>query len=79
MMRDIDYAALAVRKQIEEKFGRQHDLTALEVRVDEATIVVEQGDRRTAGTRDNLLAALRKATTYEEFLETPQQVSNLHR
>jgi hypothetical protein len=78
MLRDIDYGALAVRKQIEEKFGRQDDLADLEVRAEETTILVEHGKRRLVGTRDNLLAALRKATTYEEFLATPQQ-SALHR
>jgi len=72
MLRDIDYGALAVRKQIEEKFGRQEELADLDVRAEETTIVVEHGKRRLVGTRDNLLAALRKATTYDEFLATDQ-------
>jgi hypothetical protein len=69
MLRDIDYAALTVRKQIDEKFGRQKDLAQLEVRADEKTIAVIDGDYYTAGTRDALLAALRDAKTYDEFFE----------
>ncbi len=71
MLRDIDYAALAVRKQIGEKFGRQHDLGELEVLASETTIVVQDGEQRIADTRDNLLAAVRRAKKYHDLYESP--------
>ncbi|MBX3414713.1 MAG: hypothetical protein KF708_18640 [Pirellulales bacterium] len=68
MMRDIEYAALAVRRQIVEKFGAEEDLSKLTVQAGEATIVVAHGAQRVEGTRDNLLAMLRQSTTYGDFL-----------
>lgn len=67
MMHDIDYAALAVRKQIVEKFGRQQPLDELQVFVEGQAIVVVDGALRTSGTRDNLLISLRKAADYSAF------------
>lgn len=74
MLRDIDYAAKAVQKAIVEKFGREHDLDDLEVVANERTITVRHGDHEAEDTRDNLLAALRKATTYDEFYSAAQQI-----
>lgn len=67
MARDIDYAAITVRTALVEKFGRQQDLTALEVEAKENTISVCHDGRATEGTRDNLLAAVRKADSLENF------------
>ncbi len=66
-LRDIDYAATAVQTAIVDKFGRQNDLQNLTATAQQATIHVRDGRRSLDGTRDNLLAAIRKATTYEEL------------
>jgi hypothetical protein len=65
MLRDIDYAANAVKTAIVEKFGRQSDLTALNVTAGERTITVEDGKHRAEGSRDTLLAGIRDANSYE--------------
>jgi hypothetical protein len=62
--RDIDYAAVAVKTAIVEKFGRKNDLADLKVIANERTISIEHGDRRAEGTRDDLLAALRRSGDY---------------
>ena len=67
MARDIDYAATAVRTAIVEKFGRANALDDLQVTAGEKTIRVVHGKRVAEGTRDDLLAALRKADTYENL------------
>ena len=67
MLRDIDYAAVAVKTAIVEKFGRQNPLEELQVIAHEKTISVQHGDRLADGTRDNLLATLRKADSYDHF------------
>ena len=69
MARDIDYAAVAVRTAIEEKFSRKIELQELEITANERTITVRHGERQAEGTRDDLLAAVRKAETYEELWE----------
>jgi len=65
MLRDIDYAATAVKTAIVEKFGRQSDLSGLGVTAGERTITVHDGDQRAEGTRDMLLAGIRDANSYE--------------
>ena len=65
--RDIDYAAVAVKTAIAEKFGRQNELQDLNVTAGEKTIVVEHNGQTIEGTRDDLLAAVRKAETYAEL------------
>ena len=65
MARDIDYAATAVKTAIVEKFGRQNDLAELAVTAKERTIVVQHAGREAEGTRDNLLAAVRRAGDYD--------------
>ena len=69
MARDIDYAAVAVNKALVEKFGRKSDLQELVVKADEKTISIEHGPHKVHGTRDNLLAAVRAADSYEAFWE----------
>ena len=67
MLRDIDYAAVAVKAAIVEKFGRKHELQNLRVTANEKTISVEDEGRVAEGTRDALLAATRKANDYEQL------------
>lgn len=67
MLRDIDYAAEAVKKAIVEKFGRQNPTDNLQVTANEKTITVQDGQQVAEGTRDSLLAALRKAGSYDQF------------
>lgn len=61
--RDIDYAAAAVRRAIVEKY-RDVDLESLQVVAGDRTIMVEHAGRHAEGTRDDLLAAVRKAGDY---------------
>jgi hypothetical protein len=67
MARDIDYAAIAVQKAIVEKFGRKNELQGLEVTANERTISVRDGDCAGEGTRDELLAAIRAAESYQNL------------
>jgi hypothetical protein len=73
MARDIDYAATAVKTAIVEKFGRKNDLQALTVTAKERTILVEHAGRQGEGTRDDLLAAVRKAADYDELWQVLPQ------
>jgi len=66
-LRDIDYAARAVGKAVREKFGKDAVLDQLEIVAGERTIRIRDGQRMTENTRDNLLAAIRRAVTYETF------------
>ena len=65
---DIDYAAAAVKKAIVEKFS-DVELQDLQVMAGERTIYVEFEGRNAEGTRDDLLAAVRKATSYADLWE----------
>ena len=67
MARDIDYAAIAVKNAIAEKFGRSSDLQELEITAGERMILVCHGDRAAEGSRDDLLAAVRGSSTYDEL------------
>jgi hypothetical protein len=67
LSRDIDYAAVAVKKSLLEKFGRQNDLEALEVTAGERTITVRDGSNIAEGTRDALMAGIRVATSYADW------------
>ncbi|HEX4147784.1 MAG TPA: hypothetical protein VHY20_02305, partial [Pirellulales bacterium] len=62
----IDYAALAVRKAIVEKFPRD-DLADLQVIAGEKTLSIEHGDRVSRGTRDSILAVVRQAASYDNL------------
>jgi hypothetical protein len=72
--RDIDYAAIAVKNAIVEKFGRQNDLTGLVVTAGQRTIELRQGELLVANTRDELLALVRKAATYAQVWQGPSVV-----
>ena len=65
--RDIDYAAVAVKTAIVEKFGRKSELQDLNVTAHDKTIEIRDGAKVAQGSRDDLLAALRKSETYEEL------------
>ena len=67
MARDIDYAAIAVKAALVDKFGRQNNLQSMEVIANEKTISVRDGGRTGDGTRDELLAAVRAATSYDNL------------
>lgn len=67
MLRDIDYAAKAVKLAIVEKFGGKSDLQQLAVSAHDRTISVRDGRRELEGTRDELLAAVRAAGSYESL------------
>jgi hypothetical protein len=69
MARDIDYAAIAVRTAIVEKFGRHSDLKNLETAANESTISVQDGAHTAEGTRHDLLAAVRAADSYPKLWE----------
>ncbi|MBN1591396.1 MAG: hypothetical protein JW888_17925 [Pirellulales bacterium] len=66
--RHIDYAAAAVKKAILEKYS-DAELESLQVMAGERTIFVEHDGRSAEGTRDNLLADVRKAKRYEDLWE----------
>jgi hypothetical protein len=67
MARDIDYAAIACKTAIVEKFGRQTELQDLNLVANERTISIHHGDRVAEGTRDDILAAVRAADSYESL------------
>ena len=69
MARDIDYAAIAVQTALVEKFGRKNDLQNVSVTANEKTISVCDGGHTAEGTRDDLLAAVRAAESYEHLWE----------
>jgi hypothetical protein len=66
MARDIDYAATAVKKAIVEKFYRD-ELQDMEAIAGDKTIAIHHKGRVARGTRDDLLAAVRKATSYDNL------------
>jgi hypothetical protein len=66
-MQDIDYAAVAVKAAIVEKFGRDAALDDLTLVAKDRTISIKHGRKQAEGSRDNLLAAVRKADSYESF------------
>lgn len=69
MARDIDYAAIAVKKAIVEKFGRKVELQDLDVAANDRTITIRDASRVAEGTRDDLLAAIRAADSYDVLWE----------
>jgi hypothetical protein len=74
MLRDIDYAATAVRTAIIEKFGRRNSLDQLQVVPNEKSITVHDGQHIVEAPRDSLMGALRKADTYDDFWQIVDQV-----
>jgi hypothetical protein len=69
MARDIDYAAIAVNTAIVDKFGRQSDLQNVKVTANDKTISIHDGAHAAEGTRDDLLAAVRAADSYDKLWE----------
>ena len=67
-LRDIDYAAAAVKKAIVEKFHNV-ELQDLQVVAGDRTIFVDHDGRNAEGTRDDLLAAVRRAKSYADLWE----------
>ena len=67
MARDIDYAAIAVKRAVLEKYAAGDNLDDLAVDANDRFITVSCGQHRVVGTRDDLMMAVRKATTLEEF------------
>jgi hypothetical protein len=68
--RDIGYAAVAVTKAIMEKFqDTVPEPENLQVVAGERTISVRHDGRTAEGTRDDLMATVRKATSYTNFWE----------
>jgi hypothetical protein len=72
MARDIDYGAIAVKTAIVEKYGRQADLQTLDVTAKERSIELRDGGHAAEGTRDDLLAAVRAADSYDSLWESIQ-------
>lgn len=70
MARDIDYAAIAVKNAIADKFGRSNELQDLDVTAGERTIVIRHAGQAAEGSRDDLLAVVRGADTYDQLWET---------
>ncbi len=68
MASDLEYAATAVRRAIVEKFWKT-PLEELLVVAADRTLEIQHEGRLAEGTRDDLLAALRKAATYPDFWE----------
>ncbi len=68
MARDIDYAAVAVRASIVEKF-RSEELQAMQAIAGDTKIGIHHQGRIAEGTRDDLLAIVRGATSYSNFWE----------
>jgi hypothetical protein len=67
MLRDIDYAATAVKTAIAEKFGRQLELDDLIVNADDTTISIRYQGQSAKGTRHALLAAIRDAHDFSQL------------
>jgi hypothetical protein len=65
--RDIDYAADAVKNAIVEKFGRKVSVQNLIVIPHERTISVAYEADKIEGTRDQLLAAVRRAEAFQDI------------
>jgi hypothetical protein len=67
MLRDIDYAATAVKTAIVEKFGRAEGMDDLQVVAHDKTISIQHGERSAEGTRDSFMSALHKVGSYDQF------------
>jgi hypothetical protein len=67
MLRDIDYAAQAVKTALAEKYGRENALDDLQVTAGENTICVQHAERAAEGTRDRLISCIHKAGSYDQF------------
>jgi hypothetical protein len=77
MSRDIDFAALAVKGAIVEKFGRKRELNDLTATGNLTTITVRDGQFAIEGTRDQLLTLVRKTETYEQLWEPVRDTASV--
>ena len=75
MLRDIDYAAIAVKKAIVDKFGQSNDLETLDVVAGKQTIAMAMVERIAEASRDSLLAGVRNAGSYAD----PGKSGRLHK
>jgi hypothetical protein len=75
VLRDIDYAATAVKTAIVEKYGRAESLEDLQVVANENTLTVRDGQHVAEGTRDSLLGLLRKSGSYENFWQLTSEAA----
>ncbi len=66
--RDIDYAAVAVKKAIVEKF-KDTALEDLQTVAGDRTISIQHAGRKAEGVRGDLLSAVRRATSYANLWE----------
>jgi hypothetical protein len=67
MLRDIDYAAAAVKTALVEKFSRDNVDDVVQVMANDRTISVHHGQRTAEGTRDFLMTSIHKASSYDQF------------
>ena len=67
MARDTDFAAVAIKAALLDKFSRQNAMDDLELVAHDRKISVRHAGRGVEGTRDDLLSAIRKAETYDDF------------
>ncbi len=72
MASDLEHAAIAVRRAIVEKFWKT-PLEDLLVTAESRFLLIQHEGRRAVGSRDDLLAALRKAATYPGFWDVLQE------
>jgi len=68
MADDLQYAAVAVRKAIVEKF-RTTPLDDLQAIAGGGQISLQHAGRQAEGSRDDLLAAVRKSTSFDHLWE----------
>jgi hypothetical protein len=68
MASDLEHAAIAVRRAIVEKFWKS-PTEDLQVTAADRFLSIQHEGNRALGTRDDLLASLRKATSLENFWE----------
>ncbi len=67
MARDTDFAAVAIKTALLDKYSKSNAMEDLELTANERTISIRHGGRAVEGTRDDLLAAIRKSETYDDF------------
>jgi hypothetical protein len=66
-LRDIDYAADAVRTSMLDKFGRSQSLGDLRVEALDRTIRVSLNGHSSEGTRDELMSRIRRTADLSGF------------
>lgn len=69
MANDIDYPAVAVKNAIVAKFGAQIEPPELEAQTTGKVIAIRHAENAAEGTRDDLLAAVREASSFSNLWE----------